>query len=140
MNNQILTILLIEDDIIACQELSKYIEKFETDFRFQLTRDEYYEILRSKNLTSKNKRGGRQYLPFAFTEQGIYMLMTILKGELATKQSIALIRTFKDENIFHCGASSKDAGNKITSITKINDTKIYHPIIECLLNNPALIL
>ena len=40
-------------------------------------------------------RGGRSYLPYAFTEQGIYMLMTVLKGELAVKQSKALIRLFK---------------------------------------------
>lgn len=39
--------------------------------------------------------GGSRYLPFAFTEQGIYMLMTVLRGELAIKQSKALIRTFK---------------------------------------------
>lgn len=36
-----------------------------------------------------------KYLPYAFTEQGIYMLMTVLRGELAIKQSRALIRTFK---------------------------------------------
>ena len=40
-------------------------------------------------------RGGRSYLPYAFTEQGIYMLMTVLRGELAVKQSKALIRLFK---------------------------------------------
>ena len=40
-------------------------------------------------------KGGRATLPYAFTEQGIYMLMTVLKGNLATKQSIALINTFK---------------------------------------------
>ena len=40
-------------------------------------------------------RGGRSYLPYAFTEQGIYMLMTVLKGELTVKQSKALIRLFK---------------------------------------------
>lgn len=40
-------------------------------------------------------RGGRVYLPYAFTEQGIYMLMTVLKGELAVKQSKALIRLVK---------------------------------------------
>jgi hypothetical protein len=53
--------------------------------------------LRSKFSTSKSETGsgGRRYLPFAFTEQGIYMLMTVLKGELAIKQSKALIRTFK---------------------------------------------
>ena len=138
------------------QQVKNNIEKFDSDFRFQLTRDEYHEILRSKNLTlelendflrsifltSKDKRGGRQYLPFVFTEQGIYMLMTVLKGELATKQSKALIRTYDtpNENIFHCGASSKDAGNKITSITKINDKEIYHHIVDILLGNPILTL
>ena len=67
--------------------------KFEgEDFMFQLTKDEW-EILRCKNFTSS--WGGSRYLPLAFTEQGIYMLMTVLRGDLAIKQSRALIRTFK---------------------------------------------
>ena len=47
--------------------------------------------------TSKSETGsgGRRYLPYVFSEAGIYMLMTVLKGELAVKQSKALIRTFK---------------------------------------------
>lgn len=78
------------------EQVKNNIEKFDDDFRFQLTKDEW-EILRSKISTSKPEvgSGGRRYLPFAFTEQGIYMLMTVLKGELAVKQSKALIRTFK---------------------------------------------
>ena len=59
---------------------------------FRLTNEEC-EILRCKNSTSS--WGGRRYNPYAFTEQGIYMLMTVLKGPLATKQSKALIRIFK---------------------------------------------
>ena len=46
-------------------------------------------------MQAKGIKGGRVYLPYAFTEQGIYMLMTVLKGELAIKQSKALIRLFK---------------------------------------------
>ena len=46
-------------------------------------------------MQAKGIKGGRVYLPYAFTEQGIYMLMTVLKGELAVKQSKALIRLFK---------------------------------------------
>lgn len=78
------------------EQVKNNIEKFDDDFRFQLTKDEW-EFLRSKISTSKSEvgSGGRRYLPFAFTEQGIYMLMTVLKGELAVKQSKALIRTFK---------------------------------------------
>ena len=68
--------------------------KFEgDDFMFQLTKDEFDEILRCKNFTSS--WGGTRYLPHAFTEQGVYMLMTVLKGELATRQSRALVKTFK---------------------------------------------
>ena len=125
------------------QQVKNNIQKFDDDFRFQLTKEEYYEILRSKNLTlelpsnasystvdendtflrSKNLTsksnainsfpdnnendenlmsknlisswGGTRKLPYVFTEQGIYMLMTVLKGDLATRQSKALIRAFK---------------------------------------------
>lgn len=305
------------------QQVKNNIGKFDSDFRFQLTKEEYHEILRSKNLTPNTKTNSSlsidltnstklrsknltlelengkysKYLPSVFTEQGIYMLMTVLKGELAIKQSKTLIRTFKEmkdfilnsnnienkellqlsiqttqntkdiadirnemvtknnlskfienftdnktneiliingeyfnadiaynniyntakesiyiidnyigiktllliknikenikvcifsdnigkglhqfelndfqkqypnidisfyktngfyhdryiiidyktpnENIFHCGASSKDAGKKITSINKINDKEIYHHIFDILLNNPILIL
>ena len=83
------------------QQVKNNIEKFDEDFRFQLTKDEW-EFLRSKILTSKSDEGagGRRYMPYAFTEQGIYMLMTVLKGELAVKQSKALIRMFKQMKDF----------------------------------------
>ena len=74
------------------QQVKNNIEKFDEDFMFQLTKREF-ENLMSKNLTSS--WGGRRKLPKVFTEQGIYMLMTVLKGDLATRQSKALIRTFK---------------------------------------------
>lgn len=78
------------------EQVKNNIEKFDDDFRFQLTKEEW-EFLRSNFSTSKLEAGsgGRRYLPYVFTEQGIYMLMTVLKGELAVKQSKALIRTFK---------------------------------------------
>jgi len=90
------------------RQVKNNIEKFDEDFRFQLTKEEYYEILRCKNCTLEftetylelkemTLKQGKytKYLPFAFTEQGIYMLMTVLKGERATAQSKALIRLFK---------------------------------------------
>ncbi|MBQ9042965.1 MAG: ORF6N domain-containing protein [Eggerthellaceae bacterium] len=74
------------------QQVKNNIEKFDSDFRFQITAEEW-ENLRSKKLTSS--WGGSRYLPYAFSESGIYMLMTVLKGDLATRQSKALIRLFK---------------------------------------------
>ncbi len=80
------------------RQVKNNIEKFEgEDFMFQLTENEF-ENLRCKNFTSS--WGGSRYLPNAFTEQGIYMLMTVLRGELAIKQSRALIRTFKQMKDF----------------------------------------
>ena len=75
------------------QQVRNNIEKFDEDFRFQLTPDETAE-LRSKFLTA-NINPMSRYEPFVFTETGIYMLMTVLKGDLAVRQSKALIRTFK---------------------------------------------
>ena len=74
------------------QQVKNNSERFASDFAFKLTKEEVNN-LRSKNLTSS--WGGSRYLPNAFTEQGIYMLMTILKGDLAVKRSIDLVRTFK---------------------------------------------
>ena len=85
------------------QQVKRNYEKFDDDFMFQLTDEEVYKLSRSQNVTL-NKGTGRgsniKYNPYAFTEQGIYMLMTVLRGELAVKQSKALIRMFKQMKDF----------------------------------------
>ena len=75
------------------QQVKNNIEKFDEDFMFELTDDEV-EDLRSNFLTA-NLNSKSRYNHHVFTEQGLYMLMTVLKGPLAVKQSKALIRTFK---------------------------------------------
>lgn len=75
------------------QQVKNNIEKFDENFMFELTDDEV-ENLRSNFLTA-NLNSKSRYNPHVFTEQGLYMLMTVLKGPLAVKQSKALIRTFK---------------------------------------------
>ena len=155
------------------------------------------------NISSKSRSN-----PYVFTEQGVYMLMTVLKGELAVRQSIAYVvdnyiglRTLvhlknsptgvkitlfsdnvgnnklhnieftdfckeypsvkismkktggifhdrfivldygtADERVFLCGASSKDAGARITSIVEDYGISKYAPVIATLLKNPTLIL
>ena len=66
---------------------------------FQLSKEEADTISRSQIVTLKAddyKRGHYiKYLPYAFNEQGVYMLIIVLKGELVAKQSLALIRAFK---------------------------------------------
>ena len=68
------------------------LNRFPEDFMFQLTKEEY-ENLMLKNSTSN--RGGRRTMPYVFTEQGIYQLATVLKGELAEQQSVAIMRVFR---------------------------------------------
>ena len=68
------------------RQIRNNIERFDNEFRFQISKEEFNIIMRCKNFTSS--WGGIRYLPYAFTEQGIYMLMTVLKGDLATKQSL----------------------------------------------------
>ena len=75
------------------RQVKNNIEKFDADFMFELTDDEL-DDLRCKNCTANISTKSR-YNPHVFTEQGLYMLMTVLRGPLAVKQSKALIRTFK---------------------------------------------
>ena len=74
------------------EQVKNNIEKFDDDFMFQMSWDEY-DNLKSKK--SASSWGGRRKPPYAFTESGLYMLMTVLRGDLATRQSKALIRLFK---------------------------------------------
>ena len=77
------------------RQVENNIEKFPEDFMFSLTNTEVEAVLRCKKCTANELSSKRRYNPYAFTEQGIYMLMTVLKGELAVRQSKALIRLFK---------------------------------------------
>ena len=74
------------------RQVSNNLNRFDEDFRFQLTREEFANLM-CKNFTSS--WGGTRKLPYAFTEEGIYMLMTVLNGDLAVSQSKKLIRLFK---------------------------------------------
>ena len=92
------------------QQVKNNIEKFAEDFRFQITRKEYREILGSKFLTLEQGKYSKTN-PYAFTEQGIYMLMTVLKGDLATRQSIAIIRLFKKMKDYIVSENQQLLGN-----------------------------
>ncbi|MBQ8240487.1 MAG: ORF6N domain-containing protein [Bacteroides sp.] len=74
------------------QGVKRNIRRFPVDFMFELTQEEF-NSLRSQFVTS-NKRGGIRYMPFAFTEQGVAMLSSILKSETAIEINISIIRAF----------------------------------------------
>ena len=84
------------------QTVKRNIERFPEKFCFQLTEDEM-ENLRSQIVTSNLKKenyGGRRYLPYAFTEQGIAMLSGLLKNEIAIKVSINIMDAFVEMRRF----------------------------------------
>ena len=99
------------------EQVKRNINRFPEDFMFQLTKVEMKEVcLKSQIVTLNDIKneidldadeilksqiatsswGGKRKLPYAFTEQGIYMLATVLKGELAEQQSIFIMRAFRE--------------------------------------------
>ena len=102
-------VMLDSDLAMLYQVETKYLnrqrnrnaERFPEDFCFQLSKEEY-EILRCQNVTSKNENGsgGRRYLPYVFTEQGIAMISSVLKSEVAAKASINIMRAFVEMRKF----------------------------------------
>ncbi|MFU9974731.1 ORF6N domain-containing protein [Fannyhessea vaginae] len=77
------------------RQRSRNADRFPDDFCFQLTKEEY-EFLRCQNVTSKKESGsgGRRYMPYVFTEQGIAMLSAVLKNDVATNVSVNIMRAF----------------------------------------------
>ncbi|MBC8383775.1 MAG: ORF6N domain-containing protein [Candidatus Cloacimonetes bacterium] len=88
------------------EQVKRNAERFPNEFMFQLT-DEDFEFLRSQNVifnesqnlrsqnaSSRSKHGGRRYLPYAFTEQGVAMLSAVLRSETAVKMSIQIMKAF----------------------------------------------
>ena len=230
------------------EQVKRNIKRFPEDFMFQLVESEIPDSLKSQFATlniNENKRGMHiKKMPYVFTEQGIYMLATVLKGELAEQQSIFIMRAFKEmrhyirqnfviykgqkfeadvayidiyqqatksiyvvddymntktlqllsqkqsgvevilftenghgkkgfltsavvkdfinqyptlrikpnpdchdrwiildyglpaESVYHCGASSKDAGKKLCAINKVDSVQMIHPVIDRLLLLP----
>lgn len=73
------------------QAVRRNIKRFPEDFMFELTEEEF-QCLRSQIVTSN--RGGLRYMPFAFTEQGVAMLSSVLNNERAIEINIAIMRSF----------------------------------------------
>ena len=75
------------------EQVKRNQERFPSDFMFQLNDEEVTSMVSQNAIPSKQHLGGA--LPYAFTEQGIYMLASVLKSTTAIKVNIAIIRTFK---------------------------------------------
>lgn len=101
------------------QQVKRNIARFPDDFMFQLTREELDSVksqivISRKDSIFSGQEGGRRTLPYAFTEQGIYMLATVLKGTLAEQQSIKIMRAFREMR--HFIANNRMLFQRISSV------------------------
>ena len=111
--------------------------RFPLDFMFQLTQNEW-DVLRSQIATSKRTRGGRQYTPYVFTEQGVSMLSSVLNSERAIDVNINIMRAFVQ--LRHYVLNQPDTNEQIAELRKLlllyiekNDKRVNDIIIA--LNN-----
>jgi hypothetical protein len=88
-----LAILYKVDTRSLNQAVRRNLGRFPEDFMFQLTPEEFKGLI-SQSVTSKSGRGGRRKLPLVFTEQGVAMLSSVLKSEVAIKANIQIMRAF----------------------------------------------
>ena len=103
------------------------MERFPNDFYFQLTKDEYNNLRFHFGTSKIENRGGRQYLPYVFTEQGIAMLSSVLRTSNAAKVSVNIMNAFVWMRKFI--NENKDMFKRIISIENKTDY-IENSLIE----------
>ncbi|HOD77023.1 MAG TPA: ORF6N domain-containing protein [Syntrophorhabdus sp.] len=118
---------------VLIQAVKRSLKRFPPDFMFQLNGDEF-EILRSQIVTSS--WGGRRYFPYAFTEQGIAMLSSVLNSERAIAVNIEIMRAFV--RLREMVASHKELAKKLQELEKKYDAqfKVVFDAIHALLEPP----
>ena len=96
--------------------IKRNLSRFPEDFMFRLTAEEA-ECLRFQNGMSKRRgRGGRRYLPYAFTEHGVVMLCSVLKSERAVQMNVLIVRAFV--RLREMLATHKDLARKIEDVER----------------------
>ena len=108
------------------EQVRRNDRRFPDDFMFQLS-DEEAESLRSQNATSK--KGGRRYLPYAFTEQGVAMLSTVLNSDRAIEVNIQIMRTFV--KLREMVVSRRDLARRLDELEKKYD-KQFSIVFEAI--------
>ena len=119
------------------QAVKRNADRFPAEFMFQLTEEESTS-LRSQFVISKNGRGGRRYMPFAFTEHGVVMLSSVLNSKIATQINITVVNAFIEMR--HYVLEKPDANMQIAELRKLlmlyiekNDKRVNDIIVA--LNN-----
>ena len=101
------------DTKVLNQAVKRNITRFPEDFMFQLTTAEC-DSLRSQIVTSKMGRGGRRYMPYVFTENGVAMLSSVLSSEKAIQINVSIMRIFTRLRSFLM--LEKDLSDRVTKL------------------------
>ena len=104
---------------VLVQAIKRNRDRFPADFVFQLTREEF-KVLRSQIVTS-NRRGGRRYPPYAFTEHGVAMLPSVLNSPRAIQVNIEIVRAFV--RLRQLLATHADLARKLEAMEKKYDAQ-----------------
>lgn len=91
LDTDIATLYGVETKVLV-QAVKRNLGRFPADFMFQLTEEEVRRL--RFQIGTSNTRGGRRYLPYAFTEQGVAMLSGVLRSEQAVKVNVEIMRAF----------------------------------------------
>jgi len=119
------------------QAVKRNRTRFPPDFMFRLTVHEA-ESLRSQIVTAKPRRGGRRTAPYAFTEQGVAMLSSVLRGSRAVRVNIAIMRAFIRLRVML--ASNADLARKLDALEKKYDARfeiVFQAIRDLMTPVPA---
>lgn len=110
------------------EQVKRNFERFPIDFMFQLSKEET-EALRSQFATSKKGRGGRRYLPYVFTQEGVAMLSSVLHSRRAIAVNIQIMRVFV--KLRQLLVSHKDLARKVEELEKKYDTR-FRVVFEAI--------
>ncbi len=118
---------------VLVQAVKRNLDRFPADFMFQLT-DKEFEDLRSQIVTSS--WGGRRYPPYAFTEQGVAMLSSVLRSKRSVRVNIEIMRTFV--KLREMITSQKELARKLKELEKKYDSqfKIVFDALRQILEPP----
>lgn len=116
LDSEIAQLYEVETKVLI-RAMKRNLGRFPPDFMFQLTREEL-EFLRCQSGTSKG-RGGRRYLPYAFTEQGVAMLSSVLNSERAIRVNIELMRAFS--RLRHVMSTQSDLARRLDELEQKYD-------------------
>jgi len=108
---------------VLIQAVKRNSSRFPGDFMFQLSVEEA-KSLRSQSVISNKGRGGRRYLPFVFTEQGVAMLSSVLNSERAVEINIQIMRAFV--RLREMIASNKDLARKLDALERKSESHDVH--------------